>query len=145
VSPETATREGTVVAALLAALAGLCVLGPVFWVIGILQFGLIVGRDPTPALVRSNLLWTSIVGIPLFALLLRTIVRSVASRSFGFASACFVAAVALSPVQAAIYRVTLYQRGDDTVVVLVAFALALGLLVLLTSLLARDARAGAGR
>jgi hypothetical protein len=120
----------------------LAVLTPVFWVIGIAHFGVIIGRDPTRALMLDYVLWTSVVGIPVFGFLLFTMVRRGSARLLGLHRACAVAAVALAPVQAATYWVTLYQRGNDELVVLAAFAVALLLLVLLTNLLV-ERRAGA--
>jgi hypothetical protein len=122
----------TAKAALVAALAAAVVLAPVFWFIGVLHFGFITGPDPTTDRIVGYVVWTSLPGVLLFAYLLRRSVRKRASRKLGYAGACVVAAVALAPIQAATWRVTLTQRGDDTPVVIGALALSLAAVVFLT-------------
>jgi hypothetical protein len=119
-------------AALLATVAAALVLTPIFWFIGLLHFGFISGPDPTADMMASYVVWTSAPGVLLFAYILRRYVRTVTSKKLGYARACVVAAAALAPVQAAIWNVTLNQRGDDALVVIGALTLALTATVVLT-------------
>jgi hypothetical protein len=129
---RTPLRTGTAKAAFLAALSAALLLVPTFWFIGVLHFGLITGIDPTTGRIVSYIVWTSILGVLLFAYILRRYVRRLGSRHLGFGRACVVAAVALAPMQAATWHVTRNQRWDDELVVLAALALALTAVVVLT-------------
>src|SRR5687768_557703 len=86
-------------AAFLAALVAAAVLAPVFWIIGVLHFGAITGPDPTTRLMISNVIWTSLAGIPVLAYILRRYVRERALRTVGYGRACVIAAAALLPIQ----------------------------------------------
>ena len=122
----------TAKAAFLAALMAAVVLAPIFWFIGVLHFGFVTGPGPRTGHMVSYVLWTSLPGVVLFAYILRRYVRMHASRSLGYGRACVVAASAIAPIQAATWRVTLTQRGDDELVVVGALTLALTAVVLLT-------------
>jgi hypothetical protein len=116
--------------ALFAALLAAVVLAPAFWFIGVLHFGAITGPDPTASRMFSYTIWTSALGVLVFAFLLHRYVR--APRKLRFGRACLVAAAALAPVQAATSAVTLAQWGGDELVAVCALVLALLAVVFLT-------------
>ena len=73
----------------------------------------------------------------LFAYILRRSVRRLTPRTLGYGRACAVGAAVLAPIQAATWRVTLTQRGDDAPVVIGALTLALIAAVILTKSLSQ--------
>jgi hypothetical protein len=111
---RTPLRTGTAKAAFLAALSAALLLVPTFWFIGVLHFGLITGIDPTTGRIVSYIVWTSILGVLLFAYILRRYVRRLGSRHLGFGRSCVVAAVALAPMQAATWHVTATSGGTTS-------------------------------
>lgn len=129
---RTPLRTGTAKAAFLASLEAALLLVPTFWFIGVLHFGAITGPDPTTEQMVSYVAWTSTPGVLLFAYILRRYVRKLTARKLAYGRACVIAAAALAPIQAATWRVTLAQRGDDELVVLAGLALALTAVVVLT-------------
>jgi peptidoglycan/LPS O-acetylase OafA/YrhL len=127
-------------AALLATLTAALVLTPIFWFIGVLHFGFITGPDPRVDRMVSYFAWTSLSGVLLFAYILRRYVHKLSWRELRYGRACAVAAVALAPLQAATWQVTLTQWGHDELVVLSALMLALTAAVFLTERLSEASR-----